>query len=85
MPAPPTFSEALRRAGEALPIGVTLDWRPKGRGYQVPHYRVLVDGRPVEAAASLQGAVFKAMKHRGRGPAQRQLDFGLTPRAWPRA
>lgn len=78
MPAPPTRAEALRRVNDALPQGVAIVWRPAGLGGALACYRVLVDRRPVDACASLEGAIFKA-KARGRGrpgrPAQPQLDF----------
>lgn len=59
-PRPPTFAEAMARANAGLPKGARVVFRP-GRDRFRP-YRVLLGGADVGGAASLEAAIFRAMR-----------------------
>lgn len=65
MPAPCTRHEAVRRANAGLPPGLRISYRPRRRGGALqPPYRVFAYGIDRGGCASLEAAVFTALRHR---------------------
>jgi len=63
MPEPASRAEAMRRVNDALPSGLAIAFRPRGRGGRAAKpYRVIMDGRQVFESASLEGAIFRAQR-----------------------
>lgn len=61
-PRPPTFSENLRRANDALPERVRVVFRPT-KAFRSRPYRVELDGKDKAGFPSIEGALFAALRH----------------------